>query len=264
MRWEKAAGTNGEWVAVEWPRTGDYVKVKYNKWFYGKVEEVRKTWLGGSLVIDYGNGELYKEVFPGSTPDDIIVVTAKEYKEQSGTKRPSLKKGFKYEGNDAKARAALALLSEYLAQCGLEAGRLKGWYVEIGQRKEGKTKGTSDLYYISPNHEKFRSKVGVARHFGLVALPSSTKPASAMSTTSMAHQTNTMVYVNNEPRIEDSPAPFNTTGGPPSMTTALTSPTAALVLPLFPSTMMSPTTTTAPTPALIPNIFDFQVRDSAA
>jgi len=52
MRWEKAAGTNGEWVAVEWLRTGDYVKVKYNKWFYGKVEEVRKTWLGGSLVID--------------------------------------------------------------------------------------------------------------------------------------------------------------------------------------------------------------------
>mmetsp|Transcript_17839 Transcript_17839/g.36217 ORF Transcript_17839/g.36217 Transcript_17839/m.36217 type:complete len:208 (+) Transcript_17839:593-1216(+) len=83
-----------------------------------------------------------------------------------------------------------------------------------------------------------------------------------MSTTSMAHQTNTIVYVNNEPRIEDSPAPFNTTGGPPSMTTALTSPTAALVLPLFPSTMMSPTTTTAPTPALVPNIFNFQLSDA--
>ena len=70
-----------------------------------------------------------------------------------------------------KASKGLALLEEYLTSCGLEPGRLKDWYVTIEARKEGKTQGSSDMYYFSPQHKKFRSRAEVARHFGLAAAP---------------------------------------------------------------------------------------------
>ena len=62
-------------------------------------------------------------------------------------------------------------MGDYLVDCGGEKSFLNGWYVTIEARKEGKTQGTSDMYYFSEKNKKFRSRAEVARYFNLAAAP---------------------------------------------------------------------------------------------
>jgi hypothetical protein len=72
---------------------------------------------------------------------------------------------------EEKELKGLEMLAEYIVDCGGEKGFLDGWYVTIEARKEGKTQGTSDMYYFSAANKKFRSRAEVARYFNLAAAP---------------------------------------------------------------------------------------------
>ena len=67
-------------TSIDWPFIGDYVKVMYEKWFYGKVAGIVKE--KKLLIVRYDNGEVYEEDFPGDNPDDLVVVTYNEYRKQ--------------------------------------------------------------------------------------------------------------------------------------------------------------------------------------
>ena len=41
-------------------------------------------------------------------------------------------------------------LQEYIVECGGKKNCLQGWYCVIEMRREGKTQGTSDMFYFSP------------------------------------------------------------------------------------------------------------------
>ena len=68
--------------------------------------------------------------------------------------------------------ALLQQLGAYLAK--LTGGdeddaALDGWNALAETRRAGETAGDFDVYYLAPSGERLRSKVGVARHLGLVA-----------------------------------------------------------------------------------------------
>ena len=48
-------------------------------------------------------------------------------------------------------------LSDYLVQCGGDAGMVDGWYTKTEYRKEGATAGTYDTYFFSPQHSALRT-----------------------------------------------------------------------------------------------------------
>jgi hypothetical protein len=70
-----------------------------------------------------------------------------------------------------KAAQGLKLLKEYVVECGGNADDLEGWYVTIESRKDGKTQGSTDMYYMTEKGKKFRSRAEVARYFNLAAAP---------------------------------------------------------------------------------------------
>ena len=72
---------------------------------------------------------------------------------------------------DTKEAQGLSLLTDYIMECGGTRENMKDWYVTIEHRKDGKTSGSSDMYYFSPPGKKFRSRAEVARHFMLAAAP---------------------------------------------------------------------------------------------
>ena len=71
---------------------------------------------------------------------------------------------------DARERTILTQLGGYIANQGGDEAMIAaaGWRAIMETRKNGDTAGDYDIYFISPEGSKFRSKVGVARHLGLV------------------------------------------------------------------------------------------------
>ena len=72
---------------------------------------------------------------------------------------------------EQKLEQGLNLLCDYIVDCGGGRDLLDGWYTSIELRKDGKTQGTTDMYYFSATGKKFRSRAEVARHFRLAAAP---------------------------------------------------------------------------------------------
>ncbi|GMI16977.1 hypothetical protein TrLO_g4951 [Triparma laevis f. longispina] len=70
-----------------WPSYGDYVKVFYaegsgGEWYFGRVCDMKKD--AGIVVVQYDNGEVYEEDFPGENVDDFVIISYKEYKKHNG------------------------------------------------------------------------------------------------------------------------------------------------------------------------------------
>mgnify|MGYP002033961308 CR=1 FL=1 len=73
------------------------------------------------------------------------------------------------EPRDVPAEATLReQLGHYLEKQGGDASMLAGWSFVTETRRFGDTAGDYDVYYITPGGGRLRSRVDVARHFGLV------------------------------------------------------------------------------------------------
>ena len=69
-----------------WPSYGDYVKVFYaegsgGEWYYGRVCDLKRE--AGIVVVQYDNGEVYEEDFPGENVDDFKIISYQEYKKHN-------------------------------------------------------------------------------------------------------------------------------------------------------------------------------------
>jgi hypothetical protein len=63
---------------VQWPRRGAFVRVKYEKWYFGRVREIQKS--VGRIVIEFDHGEVYAEEYPGTPEEDLVIISYTEYK----------------------------------------------------------------------------------------------------------------------------------------------------------------------------------------
>ena len=62
---------------------------------------------------------------------------------------------------------SLRLLYLFLEGCGASAKDSKGWTTKLDLRKDGVTAGTTDLYFISREGKRFRSRAEIARYYEL-------------------------------------------------------------------------------------------------
>ena len=63
---------------IQWPRRGAFVRVKYEKWYFGRVREIQKE--VGRIVIEFDHGEVYAEEYPGAPEEDLVIISYTEYK----------------------------------------------------------------------------------------------------------------------------------------------------------------------------------------
>ena len=68
--------------------------------------------------------------------------------------------------------------------CGGREGLVDGWYTRTEVRQAGSTAGSCDTYFFSPAGKRFRSRVEVARHFGLDQGGARAPPAPASASAS--------------------------------------------------------------------------------
>ncbi|KAL6776420.1 hypothetical protein ACKKBG_A21055 [Auxenochlorella protothecoides x Auxenochlorella symbiontica] len=83
------------------------------------------------------------------------------------------------EGSAEKTVEPLIRLREFFKRQG--ATLEEGWSIEIKHRSGGSTAGTTDTYYHSPKGKRYRSRVEIARDYGLVVEPPARKQTSLSS-----------------------------------------------------------------------------------
>lgn len=78
----------------------------------------------------------------------------------------------------------VALSREVGASCGEQSAQevLSSWKASVKTRKSGKTKGSRDIYFTSPDGTRFRSRREVLRHFGEAVEPKPFQKAEPAST----------------------------------------------------------------------------------
>ena len=175
-------------------------------------------------------------------------------------------------GGEEYERDQLAKLDTFLTSLGASPGLIAypGWTIRLDVRQSGGTAGDTDLYYFDERRKKFRSKLEVARHFGLqapprkpragvISLPPMHAPESPLGGWLGMHSTSSLppTLQSGQPWVRQlsvHPAALNTHPAPPAMYPVYPAvpPTAEFPLPRHAPPLSSKPLPLVPPPYVLP------------